>query len=277
MSQNKDLDEIVRLLRQLADRLAQSGPGHPAGGLHEIMRAWPAGSGAGVPGMSGEPVSSHEPGGNLLRQLLPPGISIQEKLFNVSPDVSWFSPNVSPSSPVQFTLGTFQVPKSHIFWMYDYEFQIFVQSGVDPNDIVPATDGRFFGVMGFDVTFTGRRLAAVTYELDPHPAQLGVFQQAGTGGGGSRPAPPAAFNIAAFNQFASATSAGTSLLPAWQKLMGARQGPFSLIASEGDVVQLACAIFRQVPAPLASITGRMAGYLMSKTVSETIVNRLRPR
>lgn len=273
--QNGD-DVALILPRDMAARLATQGPGRGAGSPLEVMRGWPAGTGRASPGMSGEPVSSHQPGGDLENQLLHPSITIQEQLFNVLPDPGWFSPNVSPTSPQQFEIGTFVVPKAQSYWLMDYEFQIFVQSGIDPNDTLPAANGRFFGIMGFDLTFTGRRLAAIRYELDGHPVVVGPQFGGGGGGGGAFP-PPSAFSTARFNQFAQATAAGLSLLPAWRKLMGPRQGPFSLIAQEGDRVTLSCAIFRPVPAPVTGITARVAGFQLAKMASSAIIDRLRPR
>lgn len=248
---------------------------------HERLRAWPSASGAAPPGMAGESPSVLEPGGNLEKQLLSPAVTIQESLWNIIPDESWFSPTVSPERPIVAEIGAYQVPKQQAYWLADYEFQIFVQSGIDPNDTIPAANGRFFGLLGFDLTINTTRLASVSYELDPHPASAyrSAFAPSGSGGGGGagRIPPPSAFSAASYNQFAAATGAGLSLLPAWRKLQGARQGPFSLIANEQEIVALSVAIFRPIPAPIASITGRIAGFRMGKTVSQAIVNRMRPR
>jgi hypothetical protein len=273
-------DSVALMIpRHVAQHLAAS-VGHNTNSAHEQLRSWPGSTGAGPPGMAGEAPSVQEPGGNLEKQLLPPAVTSQEALWNIIPDESWFSPTISPERPAVAEIGAYQVPRAQAYWLMDYEFQVFVQSGIDANDTLPAANGRFFGLLGFDLTINATRLASVSYELDPHPAPVtrSAFAPAGAGGGGGRGVPnQATFSSAAYNQFAAATGAGLSLLPAWRKIFGPRQGPFTVVANEQQVIALSVAIFRPLPAPIASITGRIAGFRMAKTVSDTLVNRLRVR
>jgi hypothetical protein len=272
-------DKVALIVpRHVADNLASS-VGYNTSSTHEVLRSWPGSTGAAPPGMAGESPSVQEPGGNLLKQLLSPSVTSQEALWNIIPDESWFSPTVSPERPIVAEIGAYQVPRQQAYWMMDYEFQIFVQSGIDANDVIPAANGRVFGLLGFDLTVNATRLASVRYELDPHPSSAfrNAFAPSGSGGSGGRNPNAAAFSAASYNQFGAATGAGLSLLPAWRKLYGPRQGPFTLIANEQQIIALSVAIFRPLPAPIASITGRIAGFRTAKTVSDTLVNRLRIR
>lgn len=269
-------NENVALLipRHVAQNLAAS-VGYNTSSTKEELRSWPGSTGAAPPGMAGEPPSVLEPGGNLEKQLLSPALTTDEEFWNIIPDESWFASTVSPSRPAIAEIGAYAVPKGQAYWMMDYEFQIFVQSGIDPNDVIPAADGRFFGLLGFDLTVNATRLASLRYELDPHPASL--FRSAFAPTGGGKGQNPATFTTAAYNQFAAASGAGLSLLPAWKKLYGPRQGPFSLVANEDTVIALSVVIFRPLPAPIASISGRIAGFRLGKTVSSALINRLRIR
>jgi hypothetical protein len=133
-------------------------------------------------------------------------------------------------------------------------------------------------MMGFDLTFGKRRMTSAAYQLDPAPIP---FQRGDFVPSVSSPTHgldlPAAFDDAAANSFASTASAGTSLLPVRDQVMGARNSPFMLVASAGTSVSMACVIFRTITSPIAFIQAQMGGYLLHQQVSETLLNRVRPR
>ncbi len=232
---------------------------------------------AGPPGFGAPPVGVHEPGGDIVRRMVhPTAFTIFEQLYRTLPEGGWYSPAVSPSSPVQFEMGVFIVPPGQNLWLFDYQFTVFRQSGIDPGDMIPAEEGRFGGVMGFDINFSGRRMSNLLYQLDPVNVQLQrpTFQRPPSA---DARASPSQFNVAAANSFASSANPGTSLLPVRSNVQGARHSPFVLVAQEGDRVSLNTVIFRPVPSPLASIQGRSAGYLLHTQASSSLIDRLRPR
>lgn len=237
---------------------------------------WDGGKGqeAGPPGMGLPTHLVHQPGGDTLNRLLVPGFEVFEEMYQVLPEESWYDPTVSPSQPIQFELGAFQVPAGMHLWVFDYTFTPFRLSGVDAGDIVPVEDQRLTTVLGFDLTISGRRTSHLLYQLDPVKVQL----QQQPNYANIRPAAnPGAFDRAQAQSFASAASPATSLLPSRHKRQGAESGPFTIIARENERVALSCVIFRTVPFPLGSIQGRHAGYLVASNVSESILNRMRPR
>jgi hypothetical protein len=59
-------------------------------------------------------------------------------------------------------------------------------------------------------------------------------------------------------------------------VMGARGAPFAFVARENDRVSLNVVIFRPIPSPITAIMGRSAGYLLHSTISNTIMDRIRP-
>lgn len=254
-------------------------PGMPAGRPYPGMpkdQPNEQGQEIGPPGVGSAPTLVHAPGGNLVSALQPNGFTTIERLFRAAPQEAWFSPSVSPTSPVQFDLGSFQVPANQHLWIMDYEFSVYRQSGIDPGDIIRAEDGRFSGVMGFDININGRRMGNLLYQLDPQPvqiAQTGFAPPVGTR------ATQAQFNSAAFNSFAATSGQGLSLLPVRRARQGVDSsvGPFTMIAHATDVVTLTAVIFKTVMSPITAIEGRFMGYTVTASMSETLLMRTRAR
>jgi hypothetical protein len=229
---------------------------------------------AGPPGFGSVPTAVHEPGTNIVRQFQHPAFVTFEELYKVLPESSWFDPSVSPTRPVQFQLGAFKVPRDMYLWIFDYEFKIYRQSGLDPGDTMPAEPGRFSGNLGFDITLSGKRTAHLLYQLDPVPVQANpqTFDR-----------PPgqrsnvAQFNRSAAQSFAATASPGLSLLPVRRERMGSTVSPFTLIAGPNDSVGLSCVIFKTITSPITAIEGRHVGYLIHQNMGRALIERLRPR
>lgn len=230
---------------------------------------------AGPPGLGEPPTLTHEPGGAVVHDLLHPAFTIHETLDRVLPEGGWFDPDLSPQRPVQFQLGAFTVPKGQSLWLFDYQFQIYRPSGVDPGDFLPAAPGRFSNQIGFDVTVGGSRNASLSLQLAPQPVSLA--RQAFAPPIGFDAATQDQFNRASAGNFASTASPGNSLLPVRPNVMGPRGMPFTLVAGEGSVVALNVVIFNTVRSPISTIEGRQAGYLIATNTSTALLNRVRPR
>jgi len=230
------------------------------------------GQGIGPPGMGSPPADVRQPGGDLLNAFQHPAWTTLEQLYRVLPEDAWFSPLVSPSSPITFELGAFTVPVNQQFWLYNYEFKVYRQSGFDAGDIVPAEEGRFGGVLGFDVNVDGRRSSNLLYQLDPVPVQ--VQPQTYDRPPGHR-ANEAQFNRSAAQSFAANATPGLSLLPVRREHQG--NNPFTIIAEQQGRVSLSCVIFKPIPAPVTAIEGRMTGYLIHTSIGEALRQRVRPK
>jgi hypothetical protein len=228
------------------------------------------GQGTGPPGLGPEPDLVRSSGGDVISRIVHPALTIFERLYRRLPEESFYSPKVSPRSPIQFEIGSVSVPKHSALWMFDYEFAVFRFSGIDPNDTLKAEPGRFGGFMGFDLTFSGRRLTSASYQLDPAPIP---FQR----GGFELTDVTTQFDDAAAGSYASSASPGKSLLPVRQEVMGARNSPFMLVAGPGTSISMSCVIFRTVTSPIAFIQSNLGGYLLHQQVSEALLNRVRPR
>lgn len=231
-----------------------------------------SGQSAGPPGYGAEPQLIHQPGGDLLMKFAHPVPDTVEVQFRTLPQAGWYAPTVSPTSPVTFETGVFEVPKGMQLWVFDYEFVPFRQSGLDPNDAVMVEDGRFSTMLGFDLTVNGRRSARLFFQLDPVPAgtQRNAFSGSpfiGAPGG----------TAAVFQPYAPNSPAGTSLLPCRVVRYGAPGLPFTIIAREGERVVVSATIFRPVNAALKFIQSRLMGFILGQNAAEALLQRVRPR
>jgi hypothetical protein len=173
-------------------------------------------------------------------------------------------------------LGSFDVPNGMSLWIMDYGFEVFRFSGNDTGSIVPVENNRLMGLVGFDLTVNGTRAGNIRFQSRPQNAVL------------SRPQfeppiylrgmpPQSKFNLEETSTFGSVSSQGTSLLPPREGKYGPDIGPFTIVADECQRVALTCVVFGTVPIPIASISGRVAGFLIGKNLSQSLINRQRPR
>lgn len=238
---------------------------------------------AGVPGMGPGPEVRHEPAGGVFKEFLHPAFTIMEFLRRSLPEEGWFNSKVNPRNPIQFQLGSFTVPQGLTLWLFDYEYRVLRNSGVDPGDFIPAETGRYSNQIGFDLTLNGRRDANLSLQLDPQSSSLSRQEFEQSGGTvassifGLPPTPTSAFERATANSFASTAGAGTSLLPNRPNKFGPRGGPWTLVAVEGTQVSMNVVIFNRIRSPLAAVEGRLGGYLIQRQVSSSLIQRVRPR
>lgn len=224
----------------------------------------------------GDLVSQHEPGGMVVAGTVNPAVQIMKWGWRVLPEASFFSNLVTPQNPLQFEIGSFQVPRSTDFWLFDHEQSVYRFSGVDPADWIKAEVGRFSGVMGFDLTINNnQRPGNIKFEIDPHviSGQRAIFSPLRTGGLGTA----ADFNQAAANSFASTASPGQALFPVSRDRLGPRNGPFTYIVPETQTVAISCVIFRPITSPITCIEAIMSGYLVERLTSQRILGETRPR
>jgi len=230
----------------------------------------------GPPGLGRQAEDVHQPGGQSLFGLQSPEFQTIEELYRILPDDSWFQPSVGPGNPIQFEIGSFTVPNSQHYWLFDYEFSVFRFSGVDAGDFLKAEAGRFAGVMGFDITINGHRPSHLLYQLDPQPAQIQKqsFVTFNAQGGTNN---NSAFNRSTAQSFAATASQGTSVLPVRRAMQGAENVPFTFVAPQQSKVSLSVIIFKRIKSPIAAIEARHGGYLLQSSLSQTLQFRMRPR
>lgn len=268
--------EIPRGIAMALLRQDMKKPGIVAQRAGGIIRDPNEGQSAGPPGLGAEPILSHSPGGALLELLQHPAFMNVFRRYRALPEDSWFDPSVSPTRPIQFQLGAFQVPPGTQYWLFEYQFNAYRQSGIDPGDSIIAEAGRFSSVLGFDVNVDGSRQGNLLNQLDPVPVQLQrpEFQpfSGRTRGGDAAP-----FNTASANSFAATASPGLSLLAPGTNTQSPFNGPFTIIAREGQIVVLSVVIFKPINAPLTALEGIHTGYLVHTQVADSLINRLRPR
>jgi hypothetical protein len=225
------------------------------------------------------PTDVRVPGGDAVSQLLHPEVfTVFEREYRALPEEGMFSPLIGGLRPsFEFVLGSWTVPSGQSLWLLDYQFGVLLLDGVNPGDFREGEEGRFSGVMGFDLTVNERRTADIQYQLDPVPIQINRPQFDPNPAITARPR-ASAFNVAAAESFASTSTAGLSILPVRRGLQGPNHGnPWTWIVDEGQRVALKCIIWRPILSPIAAIYGRIAGYKLQCSLSSALVNRTRPK
>lgn len=241
-----------------------------------LVKAGLIGPNAGPPGEGPAALGVNTAGGEIVQRLQPRSLMTYEELFTALPDEGMFSPALNPGAPFQFELGSFIVPNNQTLWLTDYRCGVLLFDAVGPGDYRVAEDGRFRGVMGFDLRRSGSRMGRTSYQLDPVPIQAArsefeeVILPSGAPAGGK-------FNRNAASSFASVAGQGTALLPVWSKVMGPRDGIWTWIIEEDDRVSVSCVIFRPIPVPIAGVFARLAGHLVYVDTARAVQERTRPR
>lgn len=238
-----------------------------------LVRAGLIGPQAGPPGEGPPPLGINVAGGEIVQRLQPEALLTYEDLFTALPSEGMFSPALSFTQPFQFELGSFTVPKRQTLWLTDYRFGVLLFDGVGAGDYRVAEEGRFRGVMGFDLRKNGARVGRTRYQLDPVPIQVTRSEFEKPTGLQTT----AAFNRNAATSFASVAGQGTALLPVWSKVMGPRDAIWTWSCEEGDVLSASCVVFRPIPVPIAGIFGRLAGHLVEVNTARTVRQRTRAR
>lgn len=215
-------------------------------------------------------------GGNLVADILHPGIVPFEQLYRRLPEEGMYNPGVSPQNPFVFELGAFTVPPTRALLLFDIRPDIYRFSGVDPGDFVPVENRRFGSLMGFDLTVDQQRTGEVAFQLDPVPI-VRTSQQAFVSNNTNAPT----FNttqqaIGEANEFGSTAGAGIGLLPQRPERYGALSIPFTIIARSRQTVQARCVIFRPIPTPIAFIEYDLAGVLVPETWIDNMAEATKP-
>lgn len=250
-------------------------PANPARQGEEAHRAGTLGRDAGPPSLGPQAELVRQPGGEVVTKLLHPGFITFERIFETLPEDGMFSPEVSPGNPFQFTVGAYQVPEDMKLWLVDYHFTVLLQDGLMPGQYRIAEDGRFQGVLGFDLNVAGQREGDIAYQLDPVPIQVTQqqFEQPVT----RRRTTSAQFVRAAAGSFAATSSQGSSLMPARRSVQGPDSRSWAWIIDAERTLAVQCVIFRRLRVPIAGVYARVAGHLLHSQLSDTLENRIRPR
>lgn len=251
------------------------------------------------PASSGGPCSLTrvaQAGGAISQLLVHPSFVPFEQLFRKLPEQGVFT--ATPERNFIFELGAFEVPQQMAFVMLDYSFNIHRLSGAAAGDTVPIESQRLATLMGYDVKINETRKGNLLYELDPQPIQATqeAFAPQQTGGtilsappvaipgvlpifpdgAGPQPASPAQFAVANFQRVANPAGPGLSLLPQRPQRQGARDVPFTYVATENQRVSFQTVIFKPIPIPLAFFEVDVTGMLVPQNVLSDMFEGMKP-
>lgn len=252
------------------------------------------------PASSGGPCSLTrvaQAGGAISQLLVHPSFVPFEQLFRKLPEQGVFT--ATPERNFIFELGSFEVPQQMAFVLLDYSFNIHRLSGAAAGDTVPIERERLATLMGYDVKINNTRKGNLMYELDPQPieATQEAFAPQQTGGtilsapsapptpgvlpifpdgSGPQPATPLQFSAASFQRVASPAGPGLSLLPQRPQRQGARDVPFTYVATENQRVTFEVVIFKPIPIPLAFFEVDATGMLVPQNVLSDMFDGMKP-
>jgi len=214
-------------------------------------------------------------GGALTSLMVDPLITPFEQLFRALPEEGMFNPNVTPSRPFVFELGSFTPQQTMALALFDLRPDIYRFSGINAGDTVPVEARRFSSALGFDVTIDKHHnLGAYQYQLDPAAINHG---------GSTAFRPPAGStdlfttpDISASQSSGVVAGVGASLQPQRPDRPGAGSIPWMLLVRSGQVVQFRCVVFHPIPHPIAWIEYDIAGIILSEKIMDAYLSCVKP-
>jgi len=240
------------------------------------------------PGVGPQVNLQHEPGGEIVNKFVHPQFTVLEREWRVQPSESMFSASVTPSSPIQFTVGAYRVPDGMSLWLEDYAFCVMLPDPTDPYGFRYQEPGRFGGSILFDISVNDHRGQDLAFQIDPVPTPL-ARQEYDRQEDAPIPTPTSAFgglptparrdfiNRAAANSFGSTAAIGNAAMPPRMRVAGPRTRPYVWPIPENTSVAVRCTIIRPISLPIYGLYAMIAGHSMHTNVHQALVERLRVR
>lgn len=204
-------------------------------------------------------------GGQLSSYITPTAIIPLEFVWRKLPPDGIFT--ATPSTPVQFDLGSFQVPQSQGFVLLDYRFDIYRPSGCAAGDFVPLEANRLPTQVGWNLRSNANIQGNYHYELNPSPAaEASPAYQSNPNpgfipGGPSQPATDDRFQAARYQQV-QAASGDLSMMPQRHHREGLLHVPAPWLLHSNQSITPSCHIMRGVQIPIAFFEAEIFGFLL---------------
>lgn len=220
--------------------------------------------------------------GNFISSLVTPkSITPLERLFRKNAVSGVFT--ASPTRPFRFELGTLDVPQSMSFVLLDYRYAIYAPSGVAAGDTYELEDGRISTSVGYDLTFSGSRMADIAYQLepvDPQPSVASSFSpdsNAGSiPGNGISGVPPSLFDQIRADSSAASANVALSTQPQRHRRDAQLAMPFTYIVAANKRVSLSVVVFRPIPFPISFFQGELSGFLIAQQALDAFMDKVVP-
>lgn len=204
-------------------------------------------------------------GGQLASYITPTAITPLEFLWRKLPPDGIFT--ATPQTPVQFDLGSFEVPQSQGFVLLDYRFDIYRPSGAAAGDFVPLEENRLPTQVGWNLRSNANIQGNYHYELNPSaPAQAAPAYQSNPNyglipGGPAQPATNDRFEQARYLE-AQAASGDLSLMPQRHHRQGLLHVPAPWLLHSNQSITPSCHVMRAIQIPIAFFEVSIFGFLM---------------
>lgn len=188
------------------------------------------------------------------------------------PNEDMYDPNVSPQTPFTFDVATYQVPRNMVLLVLGYSFSASRHGGVDIYDTQPLEPGRMKQSWIWDLNVSGTRQQRNTsFQIVPTP-----IVQNGAGNGIPQAVAQNGFSSVQAKLAQSIGGAGLGGLPFDGREYGPDNAPFSLRVDQGQSVAIRCSVIRPLSVPLASISGRVDGFLFPITLLDAYEDLIQP-
>jgi len=237
--------------------------------LKSILDANPDLRGGGLPQpMPGAAVSRIEllraqrPGGELLGYVQSQDIVYFEQLYRKLPPRGMYS--ATPTKPVTFTMGSFQVPKSMVLVIVDYNFDIYRFSGAAASDFVPIETNRLSTQVGWDITVDQVRQGQLSYQIIPSVQTQA--EQSFPQNNPLAPAQPWQFDLVRASQNQGPAGPALSMMPQRHHRPGNVKVANNYVVRSSSVLNVSCSVINYVPIPLGFFEANVAGILMPQNV-----------
>ncbi len=204
-------------------------------------------------------------GGEITGYVTPDSIVPFEAVYRRLPVDGIFE--ATPSQPVQFDMGFFQVPQTMALVLLDWHFDIYRPSGAAAGDYVPLEPNRLSTQVGWNIQSNQRVQGNFHYELNPIPAaQSRPSYQSNPNpgfipGGPGTPATDDQFTAARFQQV-QAASGDLSILPQRHHRQGLMPCPAPWSLHSSSSLTISCHVFRAIQIPIAFFEAEVFGFLI---------------
>lgn len=209
------------------------------------------------------------PGSSIYDLITPPRLATWQRETRRQGDPSLYNPSLSPGKPYQFSLGSFDVPKTMSIFITTWEVRIFTFSGVAATDTVEVDPGNLTTSLALDFNVGGRKPFQSESEIVP---QIISPEDALT----RRGSQSSSFYLAAATQNKTASSgSGNGLLPFDNRRPGSDEGPFSVLVQPQDSkFSVDCFVFEPLRLPVAFFQLRLAGYLTGQSDAQRTIDKM---
>ncbi len=209
-----------------------------------------------------ELIRSQQPGGELLGYVQSRNITWWERTFRVLAPRGIYT--ATPSNPVNFTMGSYRLSQGQVLIVVDYAFDIYVFSGISPDDYVPIEPpSRLSTQVMWDIKVDTQR-PGQNMQHQVIPKEQTQTQQAFAPNNPLAPAEQWQFDAVRASEQQGPGGAALAGMPQRRFRPGRVQIANQYEVRSGSSVVAECAVINPIPVPVVFFEVSLAGILMAQ-------------